>query len=145
MAKKVNINEIEFIENWKKGLSDIELASIFDCSNSYIGKYRRNLKLKANIKRVGKKILINKDTLIELMNLGKNNSEIAKILKVTPLSVKLAKERFNLENKDERINKYIELTHEQKEVLFGSILGDTYVRVQQKNAEITIQHSQKQR
>ena len=48
MPKKVIINEQEFIEQWKSGKTDTELAIAFNCSNSYIAKYSKQLDLKAN-------------------------------------------------------------------------------------------------
>lgn len=144
MPKKVIINEQEFIEQWESGKTDTELAIVFNCSNSYIGKYRKQLNLKANVRRVGKKTLIDREKFISLVNEGKSNQELSKIFNVTPPSIKKAKKRFGIQNEDERSNKPIILTHEQKEVLFGSALGDAYIQIQQKNAEVVIQHSKKQ-
>lgn len=143
--KKVNISIDDFKKHWENGLSDIELAEIFNCACSTLSKFRRNLGLKANTKRHGKATLIDREILTKLVLDGFSNSEIAKKLKVTPLSIKNAKKRFGLENTDERINEKIILTHQQEEVLFGTLLGDAYAQIQSKHCCITIQHSKKQK
>lgn len=143
--KPVNISIDEFKKHWEKGLSDIELAEIFDCAISTLAKYRRSFNLPANVKRYGKATLIDREILTSLVFEGFSNSEIAKKLKVTPLSVKNAKKRFGLEDTDERINKKITLSKKQKEVLFGTLLGDGYAQIQSRHCCITIQHSKKQK
>lgn len=144
MSTKIEIDLNELEKKVSEGLTDIELADYFNCSYTFIGKTRRNLGLKANVRRVGKKILIDREKFIEEINNGRSNDELAKIFKVSPGSIKKAKERFGLQNLDQRINEPLILSHIQEEILFGSILGDAYVNPHGKNCSICIQHSKKQ-
>ena len=141
MRKSVQINDEEFIKAWKEGASDIELVVLFNCGDSYVKKKRKELNLPANKK--SNKIDLGK--LEELFYQGLNSTEIAKQLLVSPSTVLVNLKKLNLELKDHKQNPKIELTHSQKEVLFGSIMGDAYVQIQQVNAEIIFQHSIEQK
>ena len=145
MGRKFTIDTEKLTKLVKQGKTDSEISIELNCSYSTIGKYRRLLGLKANVRRVGKKILIDRDKLIDLTNQGKTNQELAKLFNVSPLSIKQAIKRFGLEIQDDRINKICNLSHKQEEVIFGSTLGDAYIQIQQKNASINIQHSYKQK
>ena len=94
-------------------------------------------------------IHIDKGSLIELyINQKKSISEIAKIFRTTLNSVKKALIRFDLEKKNLiseegfSLNKFTEI---QKQIIYGTILGDAYLSHAHSNTYLKIDHGIKQK
>lgn len=147
MKKRNNkeINEEIFRENWNKGLSDIKLTEIFDCGVSKIQKMRKKLGLPPNKKSVTNTIKISEDDILNLVEQGFTNIEIARKFDCSIATVLNTKKRCGINNRNERENKIIDLSEIQKQVIFGSTMGDAYIYKASKNASIVFQHSLKQK
>lgn len=128
-------------------LTDVEIATKYNCSYITIGNIRRRLKLPCN-KRSKKKITCpNREELIRLFNKYGTDSRVANALKIYPHIVKQFRIKYNITIDNYSINAPIQLTHIQKEILFGILLGDGYCRKlkNQKRASFLIDHSIKQK
>lgn len=67
---------------------------------------------------------INKEKVIELVNKGLLDSEIADILKVKKTSIWRARKRFDIIKKHYNINNELFFTEKEKNIIIGSLLGD---------------------
>lgn len=67
---------------------------------------------------------IDKQTLINLVNAGKNDSEIATLLNSSEDTVWQSRKRWNIDRPSFNIAKTIPITQRQLEILTGSLLGD---------------------
>lgn len=85
------------------------------------------------------------DNIKSLLDDGKTNSEIAKILNMSPTTVrKYTYQALNSDTnsiKTKRIsNKELKLTNEQLEIIYGSMLGDASMDLNWKNARVIFSH-----
>ena len=91
-----------------------------------------------------RKTKVDYDIVYDLLNKGYNYTEIGKIMGVKPVTINC----YVLKRKGKLItgNKPIKLTQKQKEVVFGSLLGDMYCGKlkNSKNPSFKIEHSIKQ-
>jgi predicted transcriptional regulator len=121
----VDINEV--IKFHDLGLTPKEIENKINVPQHVIRLRLKELDIKPNTKRFE----ISSSSLLKIKNLvkeGKTNKEIADILGISSPTVRKYVNKLGLESNSKRTktltNKVIELTQEQKEVLYGSLLGD---------------------
>ncbi len=93
------------------------------------------------------KIKIKREKLIELVEKGLKDSEIANILNVKTIGVYCARKRYNIIRDSYSTNKAIELTDTHKEFFIGCLLGDGNMRIDNNciNPRFSCEHSMKQK
>ena len=144
---RTKIDDSKLKELWDKGLSDCEIAIELNASDITIGNHRRRLNLKANKKKSTEKIEITKEELQELCDSLCTDSAVARHLGIRTERVKKLRKKYNISIMNYGTNPTIELTHKQKELVFGCLLGDGYCKKvgDDKNATFEFQHSLKQK
>lgn len=141
MTKETLIEEITVNK-----LTDLEIAQKYNYSYITIGNMRRSLGLPCNKK---KRALFIKPSKEELSNLYKkfgSDSKVANYLGVYTSKIKELRVLYDLKV-DNRIFPEVILTHEQKEILFGILLGDGYCKKRKNQIcpSFLIDHSIKQK
>lgn len=121
-----------------EGHSVREVASICNCGESTVRRVVKEEDLKINSRRtkVTQEII---DKIEKLLNEGYTNKQIALELDMSPTTVrKYTNEALNRETNSIKTKtltkKEINLTQEQWEVLYGSLLGDMSIDTNWKNA-----------
>lgn len=116
--------EQEILKLYKKGKMDTEIAKILNIKSSTVANYRKthNLPTKFTYKKISK---IDNIKFEKLFNQGLSDYKIAKILKMSPDGVYSHRMRHGYLRNSLSTNKYIELTDFQKQVLLGTMLGDS--------------------
>jgi LAGLIDADG DNA endonuclease family len=111
-------------------------------SDSAVYYWRKKLGLKSKFS-YDKIRKIDKVTVENLFNLGYSDYKIAKILNCSPDGIYSHRMRYKLfRNDDLRFNKPLKLTDFQKQVLIGTLLGDSSMR---KGGDIKCSHGIKQK
>ena len=141
-----NVNDELIKELWQKGLSDVEISVELDISDITVGNHRRKLGLPSN----RKKNPIIKDSDEEFIKIClqlQSDSAVARYYKTSSFSVKKRREKLGIEISNHGANPIIELTHKQKEVIFGGLMGDSYCKLvgDDKNSTYEFNHSFKQK
>lgn len=90
--------------------------------------------------------IINKTEFDILLNSGKTYSEIAEILNFTTNSIgRFYRKHYGiLTDRGKSIRQSINITQQQKEIIFGSLLGDMHIQKHNKNYRGNVVHSYKQ-
>ena len=93
------------------------------------------------------KIKIKKEELIQLIEKGLKDSEIAEIMNVKTIGVYSARKRYNIVRESYSVNKSLELTNKPKEFFVGCLMGDGNMRLDNKciNPRFSCEHSMKQK
>lgn len=131
---------------YNQGKMDSEIAKELKVTVSAIHYWRKklNLKSKFTYSKISK-IDINK--FEELFNLGLSDYKIAKELNVSPDGIYSFRQRHGYIREDIRQNKPIILTNYQKQVLLGTMLGDSSFKKAKDciNPAITCSHCLEQK
>ena len=134
---KYSFDTRRFIELYRLGYNDTDIAKQLGVSHSTISDYRNNLKLPKNFKYKTEK---EKDNIKLLKNVGKTAAEISDML---DLDIRLVEMYLN-----EQIvsNSYI-LTPTEEQIIIGSLLGDGNISANKYNTKshLIFAHSQKQK
>lgn len=143
----MNIENL-FLKYYNNGLTDAEIASKLGRTRYCIGNIRRKLKLKSNKSSVNCKHTFNKEELYDLVyNQKLSDRQIAKIYNLNNYqTVVYYRKKFGFLFENRNMNPRIELTHIQKELIFGCTLGDGYIKLldNDKNACFCMNHCIKQ-
>lgn len=136
----------EFIlEHISKGLKDHHIAKIVGCSRAHVQWKRKQLDIVTDTTLID--IKINKERVKELFEKGLGDIAISKELNCSPDGVYVVRKRLGLKRKYKLCeSKPNPLTQEQKEVLFGTLLGDGSLikKGRQKNPVGKVEHCEKQ-
>lgn len=130
------MSDEEFIEAVKEGLVTRQIMEKFGVSDSAI--YRRAKKLnvilnptikpkKIKEKSTSTKKKVNEEEFILLYNKGLTDKELQEELKVCNSTVKTYRYKYKLEANKKRIINDITPNDDEFQVLYGTILGDTYI------------------
>lgn len=137
----------KLIDLHSKGMSDTQIAREFGYK---CGETIRQQRLKLNLPSNGRKSLekFNREEANELREKGLSYKEIANKMGVKPITINcyFLKKNGKLTS-EQRSSPSIPLTQEQKEVLFGTLLGDgnlRYTSEKSKNVSGKIEHGMKQ-
>lgn len=130
----------------KQGKSDFQIAKEIGYKS---GESIRLIRLKLNLPSNGRKCLesFDRDSALKLFKEDKNYKEIAKILHVNQNTLNsYFIRKYGVLPLEKRQAKCVFLNQEQKEALFGTLLGDGSLRVfkKGKNASGKIEHCEKQ-
>lgn len=130
----------------KEGKSDSQIAKEIGYKS---GESVRLIRLKLGLPSNGRKCLesFNREDSEKLFKNGKNYKEIAKILNVNQNTLNsYFIRKYGILPSEKRQSKSIKLTQNQKETLFGTLLGDGNLRMfkKGKNASGKIEHCEKQ-
>lgn len=117
----------KFIELYNQGLNDSDIAKFLGVNNVTIHNWRSERKLPSNFK-YSKKFDTNK--FIELYNQGLNWTDMAKELGVAECTISVYGKELGLTPNKFSIE---ELSDEEFQVLYGSLLGDSYLSGQGGN------------
>lgn len=137
LIKEVTVNK----------LTDLEIAVKYNCSYITIGNLRRSLNLKCNKKRRISFKIPTKEELQKLYSIYGTDSKVANFLNVNTYRIKDLRVKYQIQIDNYGVGAPIELSHEQKEILFGILLGDGYCKKlqNQKRPAFLIDHSFKQK
>jgi hypothetical protein len=139
------------MENYKETIAELyasgknctEIGKILNKSAKTISYHLKNMGIEI---RSSKKV--DQDKFEELWNAGKSDLEIAEFFGVKEVTIKNFRTSKNNTGKFRRegFNKSeIKLTEMQKQIIYGSLLGDLSMRKSNINARIYIVHSLKQK
>ena len=111
LKENVTIDEKKFLDLYNNGVSDDEIASIFNVTKNKIVTYRKNLKL---LSQTDRKRQENKKLFLELYNQGFNDTEISNKLNINHVTIKNWREDLNLPSnfkytRSFNTNKFLEL------------------------------------
>lgn len=114
----------EFITLYDKGLNDAQIAKILGYKSPESARYHRlKLNLTPNHK-LDCQYKIDRQSLIDLVNAGKNDIEIAELLKSNVHSIWQSRKRWNINRPSFNKSQSIPITQRQLELLTGCLLGD---------------------
>lgn len=131
----------DFIEYYNQGLNDRQIAEKLNVCRETI----RNKRLKLNLP-VNKNNKIDKNVLIDYVNKGYKDSEIATILGVKEISIYFSRRRNKIIRESFAISKPRELSDIQKQVIVGCLLGDGYMGIKESiNPYFKCEHGLKQK
>lgn len=140
--KKIIIDEQIFLEEYNKGLNDVELSKLFNCSSETIRNKRKSLQLNKNFEYSQQ---VNKVQLEDLVKQGLSDYKIGNLLNLSHSWVFQLRKKWNLDRKDLKFSKLIPLTKKQEEILIGHILGDGHLRNNWTNISGKIEQGYKQK
>lgn len=124
-----------------EGKDRFEIASILNCHEGTVRRKAKELGLKIKTKIISRNdpIILNK--IEELLNQNKTNKEIANILDISPTTARRYTKELLKRDTNSIKNKSIsdlDLTQEQLEILYGSLLGDMSITKTKNLARIVI-------
>ena len=125
---------------YQEGKNDTEISEITGICRGTICYFRKSHKMPTKFEYPTK---IKKEEFELLYNQGLTDAEIASKLGVTDDGVYAYRIRNNYETID-RSNKPYEITPIEEEILIGTLLGDSSIRLENKNPRFTCAHSLKQ-
>lgn len=134
----------EILELNKEGKTSQEIADILNMGESTVRRKLREAGVKNNIKRTRSNDPETIEKIKNLVEQGYTNKEIATILNMSPTTARKYTKQLGLETnsiKSKGIdNKEVQLTEEQEEVLYDSLLGDMYIGINGKLPRVSINH-----
>lgn len=137
----------KLIELWKQDLTDLEIAQKLNVSIITVGNRRRALKLKVHKKKRQDKFTVSKEKLEELCKTLGTDSAVANALGTSYQIVQRLRKKYDIPIANYHQNLKIELTQTQREVIFGTLLGDGYCKKTKddRTSELSFNHSIKQK
>lgn len=141
-----NEKKEKLISMYEEGKMDSEIAKELDVTHGAILYWRKKLNLvsKFTYSKISK---IDNSKFEELFNQGLSDSAIAKQLNMTSDGIYAHRMKHNYFRESLSVKKPIELTDFQKQVLLGTLLGDSSMRIPKggKNPSISCAHGIKQK
>ena len=132
--------EIKIHELYELGKNDVEIANVINMSSESVRHWRLKNNKDSNF-RYKDSCKINVNTLKELVLEGKTDKEIATILNVSEIGVYGSRKRNNIQRESYSENVKIPFNKFQKELLIGTLLGDSSLRKIGKNPNFSCEHS----
>lgn len=135
----------KLMELYKEGKMDTEIASILGVTSNAIFYWRKKLNLKSTF-TYSKISKIDKDKFEELFNQNLNDYSIAEKMNISSSGVYYYRIKHNYHRDSLTSNKAVNLTEYQKQVLLGTLLGDSSLRkIGNGNITISCAHGIKQK
>lgn len=131
--------EIKIHELYELGKNDAEIARSINMSSESIRHWRLKNNKDSNF-RYKDACKINVDILNKLVLEGKTDKEISIILNVSETGVYGSRKRNNILRESYSENKSIFINQFQKELLIGTLLGDSSLRKEGKNPSFSCEH-----
>ena len=137
----------KIIELYELGMMDSEIGKTLNINRATINYFRKshNLKTKFTYDKISK---IDDSKFKKLFNAGLSDYAIAKELNMSPDGIYSHRMRHHyIRSTDLRLSESKPLTDYQKNVLIGTLLGDSSMRIgaDSKNPSITCSHGIKQK
>lgn len=129
--------KITLIDMYNSGYMDTEIAKELNVTRGAIGYWRRKLNLKSKF-TYSKLSKVNKEQFEELFNKGLSDYKIAKIMNLSADGIYYYRTVHGYKRESLKINKGIELTNFQKQVLIGTLLGDSSLSIKKGSINPTI-------
>lgn len=146
MAKLADLDKENIKKLYEQGKMDSEISKELGIKRQAIQYFRakNNMPTKFTYSKISK---INKEEFEKLFYKGLSDYAIAKELNVSSDGIYSYRMRHNYYRRDLRLNQGIELSEFQKEVLLGTLLGDSSLRLGKdcKNPSISCAHGIKQK
>jgi hypothetical protein len=138
--KITNSMKDKLISLYEEGKMDTEIAKILNVSRSAIYYWRKQLDLKTKF-TYDKISKINNKKFEELFNKGLSDKIIAEKLNMSPDGIYSHRMRYNYKRENLNRNKAIKLSEFQKQVLIGTLLGDSsLIKRGNQNTKISCEH-----
>ena len=146
MARLTNLDKENIKRLYEQGKMDSEISKELGIKTQTVQYFRtkNNMPTKFTYSKISK---INKEEFEKLFYKGLSDYAIAKELNMSPDGIYSHRMRHNYHRQDLRCNLKIELSKFQKEVLLGTLLGDSSLRIDKgcKSPTISCAHSIKQK
>lgn len=136
----------QFTELYNQGLNDVQIARIIGKSPETIRQFRIKSNLAKNFSYDQFKT-IDEAKVLELVNKGLRDQEIATLLNISLGGIYVVRKRLGINRKSFSIAKTIKPTQEQLEILTGCLLGDGNLSLSEKsrNPRFSCAHGLKQK
>lgn len=146
MTKLTNLDKENIRKLYEQGKMDSEISKELGIKRQAVQRFRakNNMPTKFTYSKISK---INKEEFEKLFYKGLSDYAIARELNVSSDGIYSYRMRHSYYRKDLRLNQEIELSKFQKEVLLGTLLGDSSFRLGKdcKNPAISCAHGIKQK
>lgn len=129
---------------YNQGLMDTQIAQLLSVSRSAIYYWRKKLNMQTTFD-YSKIRKFDNQKFEELFNQGLSDYKIGKLLNVSPDTIYGHRMRHGYFRENYRLNKEIPLTDFQKQVLIGTLLGDSSLRKPNMNPSFSCAHGAKQK
>jgi len=136
--------EIKANDLYIKGKNDAQIARNLNCCRETIRQWRIKSNLPKNFKYEDHR-KINIDRLKELVKLNYTDSQISNILNVSSDGIYGSRRRNNINRKSFATASLVEATQRQKEILIGTLLGDSSLINNDLNPYFSCEHGYKQK
>lgn len=136
--------EKNILKLYEEGKTDAEISRLLNINDATIQYYRKthNLKTKFTYDKISK---IDNKAFEKLFYAGLNDDKIATALGMSAPGIYSHRMRHNYIRENRNINKEIPLTDFQKQVLVGTVLGDSSLIKNNLNAYLRSSHCVKQK
>ena len=131
MKKLTEYEKNQIIELTNQNLSANQIAKILNRGTATIERFWRKNGLHSKFNDIYCVVENHKDEIIKLINKGMSDLSISKIFNCSKTSIYSFRKKYKINRESLRYAKNIELSLEQKEILIGSLLGDSSL-IQQK-------------
>ena len=148
--KKITCSKEEFITAVNDGLTINQIMKKFNFSRrDVILRKAKNLGIDTKLKEQDINIIYKKipyDELVELVNKGYTDIQLAEHFKCHISSIEARRKKFNLKvNRKNRILNIENFSEEEFQVLYGTLLGDAYLSCPKNNVQGSFTHCLKQK
>lgn len=136
--------EKDILKLYDEGKTDVEISRLLNINDATIQYYRKthNLKTKFTYDKISK---IDNKAFEKLFYAGLNDDEIAIKLGMSESGIYSHRMRHGYYRENRTINKKIPLTNFQRQVLIGTLLGDSSLSNNNMNASFKCSHGLKQK
>lgn len=140
---KVAANIEKYQKLYDNGLNDEEIAKLVGVTNGAIQSFRKSRGLNPNFSYEDFKT-IDIDKVRELSDKGISDRKAAEMIGCSPDGIWAVRKREGIIRANLAHNELIELSHYQKQVLIGTVLGDSSLKNNGTNSSLSCAHSLKQ-
>lgn len=140
MSKSNRIDRERFLILYNQGLNDSQIAKQMGRNHVGIKQVRESLKLPSNFKYKRK---FDTNKFLVLYEEGLNDIEISKLLNCSSSSIQEYRTSLNLVTKARKYDDIL-ISHQQEQIIIGTLLGDAHIRKDWANAQMDITHCLKQ-
>ena len=147
MKKLTEYEKNQIIELTNQNLSANQIAKILNRGTATIERFWRKNGLHSKFNDIYCVVENHKDEIIKLINKGMSDLSISKTFNCSKTSIYLFRKKYKVNRESLRYAKNIELSPEQKEILIGSLLGDSSLILHKgsKFPYFSTSHSEKQK
>lgn len=126
------IQKDQFQIHYDKGRNDVEISKLFKCAPETVRQWRIKNNLESNFSYSSKRIH-NYSLIQQLVEEELTDSEISKRLNISKDTVYDIRIKEGFQRRPLNVNKPISFTKAQKEIIFGTLLGDSALELSEKS------------